>query len=101
MSKRSQAGTRAAIYIRVSTGKQVREGESLKGQTQANRRYAEAHEFVIDPRHVYVEEGVSGRKASRPKLDAMLAAAERGEFDHIIVWKLDRLGRTSRQLQRD
>jgi DNA invertase Pin-like site-specific DNA recombinase len=45
---------------------------------------------------VYRDHGVSGTKASRPELDKMLDRLSRG--DEVVVWKLDRLGRTTRHL---
>jgi DNA invertase Pin-like site-specific DNA recombinase len=41
---------------------------------------------------VFTDHGVSGAKASRPQLDACLAYLREG--DQLVVWKLDRLGRS-------
>jgi DNA invertase Pin-like site-specific DNA recombinase len=43
---------------------------------------------------LYVDTGFSGAKASRPALDRLMASAARREFDCILVWKLDRFGRS-------
>ena len=43
---------------------------------------------------VYTDEGCSGRKESRPGLDAMMRAAERGEVDLVAVWRFDRFARS-------
>lgn len=45
---------------------------------------------------VYTDHGVSGTKAKRPQLDKLLEHARAG--DEVVVWKLDRLGRNTRQL---
>lgn len=45
---------------------------------------------------VYTDHGVSGTKAKRPQLDKLLEHARVG--DEVVVWKLDRLGRNTRQL---
>jgi len=45
---------------------------------------------------VYRDEGISGAKSKRPGLDKALKALKRG--DHLIVWRLDRLGRSVRHL---
>lgn len=47
----------------------------------------------VKKRDRYVDEGVSGAKTSRPGLDALLADVEPG--DTIVVYKLDRLGRSA------
>lgn len=45
---------------------------------------------------VYTDHGVSGTKATRPQLEKVLEHARAG--DELVVWKLDRLGRNTRQL---
>ena len=40
----------------------------------------------------YCDEGVSGSCDSRPQLDLMLDAAQRGKFQAALIWRLDRLG---------
>jgi DNA invertase Pin-like site-specific DNA recombinase len=47
-----------------------------------------------EPAAEYVDTGFSGAKASRPALDRLMAAAARHEFDTILVYKLDRFGRS-------
>ena len=42
----------------------------------------------------YCDEGISGAKDSRPGLDRLLKDAETGNFSIVLVWKLDRLGRS-------
>ena len=46
----------------------------------------------------YVDQGISGAKDRRPALDRLLAAARRRQFDVLLVWRLDRLGRNLRHL---
>ena len=45
---------------------------------------------------IYRDQGISGTKTSRPELDKMLDRLSRG--DEVVVWKLDRLGRSTRHL---
>jgi DNA invertase Pin-like site-specific DNA recombinase len=47
-------------------------------------------------RDIYADDGVSGKFASRPQLDACLEALQPG--DTLNVWKLDRLGRSLQHL---
>jgi DNA invertase Pin-like site-specific DNA recombinase len=48
------------------------------------------------PDDIYADHGVSGKVAHRPQLDACLAALREG--DALVVWKLDRLGRSLKHL---
>jgi DNA invertase Pin-like site-specific DNA recombinase len=45
---------------------------------------------------VYADEGVSGTLASRPELDRLMDRLEEG--DEVVVWKLDRIGRNTRNV---
>ncbi len=88
--------SRAATYIRVSSEEQV-EGYSLDAQTRAVKLYAEAHDWEIV--HQYRDEGKSARSddlAKRPAFAKMLADAEAGRFDVLVVHKLDRFSRNLR-----
>jgi DNA invertase Pin-like site-specific DNA recombinase len=79
---------RVAIYTRVSTCDQNPETQALD-----LRRLAEQRGFEIV--HEYTDR-ISGAKAKRPALDAMLVAAHRREFDTVLVWAADRLARSVR-----
>ena len=46
----------------------------------------------------YVDTGVSGTKDSRPELNRLMADAHQRRFDAVLVWKLDRFGRSLRHL---
>jgi DNA invertase Pin-like site-specific DNA recombinase len=46
----------------------------------------------------YTDIGVSGSKDSRPELNRLMADAKQRRFDAILVWKLDRFGRSLRHL---
>jgi len=75
-----------ALYARVST-----DDQSVAAQLHELRAYAErAGAEVVE----YVDEGVSGRKTSRPRLDELLAAARRREISAVVVVRLDRLARS-------
>ncbi len=81
--------TRVAIYARVSTTEQ---DPSL--QLDELTHYAEARHLLVVG--TFVDQGISGARAQRPELDAMMAAAKRRQFDALLVWKLDRLARSVR-----
>jgi DNA invertase Pin-like site-specific DNA recombinase len=46
----------------------------------------------------YVDQGVSGSKESRPELNQLMADAHRRKFDAVLVWKIDRFGRSLKHL---
>lgn len=86
---------RVAIYLRVSTAKQV-EGYGLDTQKQQCMAWLD---YKIGPARykihkVYVDGGESGKKDSRPDLDEMTEAMEKGLIDLVVFGKLDRIGRT-------
>ena len=82
---------RAAIYARVSTTDQ-----STEPQVQEARRYVRARSWAEATE--YVDHGVSGAKDRRPALDRLIRDARRGRIDVIVIWSLDRLGRSLRHL---
>jgi site-specific DNA recombinase len=86
---------RAAVYARVSTAEQV-DGTSLGTQVERCEHYIAAQDWTAAGR--YVDEGVSGAKASRPALDQLLVAVRAGSLDAVVVSKLDRIGRSMRHL---
>ena len=81
---------RAVMYLRVSTGGQAH-GASIDIQREQCRQAATLHGLTVVGEHV--DAGVSGARAARPALDELTAAAAAGEFDVLLVAKLDRLGR--------
>src|SRR5258708_1544468 len=85
---------KAAIYCRVSTTA----GQSVEMQLRDLRQLAEQRGFEIVTE--FCDEGVSGSCDSRPQLDRMLADAQRGKFQAVLIWRLDRLGRSLHPLFR-
>ncbi len=85
---------RVAAYIRVSTTEQKLHGISLDAQVAKLTEYAEKHNMKIV--EWYKDEGVSGRKLikKRPELQRMMQDAKKGDFERIIMIKLDRFFRS-------
>jgi DNA invertase Pin-like site-specific DNA recombinase len=46
----------------------------------------------------YVDEGISGSKESRPALNRLMADAQQRKVDAVVVWKIDRFGRSLKHL---
>jgi len=82
---------RVAIYLRVSTKEQ-----NLQTQRQPITDYCRKNDLEIFKE--YPDEGISGSLASRPMLDTMLHDMREGKFETIIIYRLDRLGRSLRHL---
>jgi putative DNA-invertase from lambdoid prophage Rac len=76
---------RAAVYLRVSTRDQT-----LANQVPDLERMLSARGFVIVETYQDEESGVK----RRPELERLLTDAKRNYFDTVLVWALDRLGRT-------
>jgi DNA invertase Pin-like site-specific DNA recombinase len=77
---------RAALYMRVSTLDQHPESQLHDLRQMASQRgYEIVHEFT---------DKISGTKARRPGLDAMMVDARRGRFDVVLVWASDRIARS-------
>lgn len=77
---------KAALYARVSTHDQ----QTLPIQVSAMREYAQKRSWQIE---MCVEDTASGVK-DREKREQIILAAKRREIDVIVVWKLDRWGRS-------
>lgn len=87
MSKTSKSKLRAGLYARVSTHDQ----QTLPMQLKALRQYAKQRGLTVVSE---VKEIASGAKDNRPLRAELLKAARRREIDFIIVWRLDRWGRS-------
>jgi DNA invertase Pin-like site-specific DNA recombinase len=87
MSKTTTKPTRAAIYARVSTSDQ-----DTGMQVAELRQVCEQRGWCIVAQHL--DDGVSGAATSRAGLDALVADVHAGRVDVVVVWKLDRLGRS-------
>ena len=82
---------KVALYVRVST-----KDQNPAMQVSDLRRYAQQREFEIF--NEYVDVGISGTKASRPALDALMNAARKRLFDVVLVWRFDRFARSTKHL---
>ena len=78
-------------YVRVSTANQVERGYGLDAQRTTIASYAGVRGWDLT---WIVDEGQSGRDINRPGITGALAALKAGQFDGIVVAKLDRLSRS-------
>jgi DNA invertase Pin-like site-specific DNA recombinase len=83
---------RVALYARVST----LNGQHPEMQLAELREYASRRGWEIAGE--YVDEGVSGSKESRPELNRLMDDSHQRQFDVVLVWKIDRFGRSLKHL---
>ena len=83
---------RVALYARVST----LNGQHPEMQLAELREYASRRGWEISGEYLY--EGVSGSKESRPELNHLMSDSPLRQFDMVLVWKIDRFGRSLRHL---
>jgi site-specific DNA recombinase len=87
---------RAAIYVRVSTDEQGKSGLGLTDQRGKCADYCRLRDYVVD--RVVEDAGYSGKDLQRPGMLGLLAAVKAKEVDVVVVAKLDRLTRSTRDL---
>ena len=86
---------RALLYLRVSTSKQD-EGYSIPMQKERLVSYCKAMGWAVGG--VYVDPGFSGSSLERPGMTALIDAVNAGKGDVVLVYKLDRLSRSQRDV---
>jgi DNA invertase Pin-like site-specific DNA recombinase len=77
---------KTAIYVRVSTDEQ-----STASQEHELRAYCDRRGWTDCPTFT---DQLSGAKVGRPGLDSLMAAVRAGKIERVVVYKLDRLGRS-------
>jgi DNA invertase Pin-like site-specific DNA recombinase len=84
---------RVALYGRVST---IGKGQDTDLQLRELREYTTQRGWTVAGE--YVDAGVSGSKDSRPELNRLMLDAKQRKIDAVLVWKLDRFGRSLKHL---
>lgn len=85
----------AALYLRVSTELQADEGYSLADQDNRLRAYCTSQGWTVCEQHIYTD-AISGKSTDRPEYQRMLVAIEAGEVRRLVVTKLDRVSRNTK-----
>lgn len=96
---------RLALYARVSKPPKGELQEHQRRDQDPEVQLRELREWCRHKGHTIVEEYVdriSGAKDSRPALDRMMLDATKGlrDIDAVLVWKLDRFGRSTQHLHK-
>src|ERR1700693_4655332 len=85
----------AAVYSRVST---IGHGQDPAMQTRELTEYCQRRGWEVFD--LYVDNGVSGKKDSRPQLNRLMADAHARRFDVVVCWRFDRFSRSVSHLCR-
>lgn len=82
-----------AIYTRVSTTDQAREGHSLEEQEKRLRARCISNDYEVYK--VYTDAGISGKSTdNRPAYQQMMKDLKKGKFNSIMAFKMDRISRS-------
>jgi putative DNA-invertase from lambdoid prophage Rac len=84
---------KVGCYARVSTSDK---GQDPQMQLRELREYCANRGWTIAGE--YIDVGVSGSRDSRPQLNRLMTDAKQRRFDAVLVWKLDRFGRSLKHL---
>jgi len=86
-----------AIYVRVSTEEQAKEGYSIRAQIDKLKSYIMIKDWTFYK--VYADEGISGKNITdRPAINELIADIKAGRVNNVLVYKIDRLTRSTRDL---
>jgi site-specific DNA recombinase len=97
-SNNSNIPMRAALYVRVSSEDQAREGYSLVAQQEKLEEYGKKNGYLLNRENIYIDDGYSGKTENRPALRRLSENAQKHNFDVVLVYRLDRFFRNVRLL---
>ncbi len=94
------AKLRVALYLRVSTDEQAKEGYGLIFQEEKLRAFVQSQDYLLNEECVYRDEGFSGSLpiTERTGLQRLFEDADKRKFDVVLVYRLDRFFRKTRLL---
>lgn len=86
---------RVALYPRVS-GHEQEDNYSIPEQIDRMKKYCDSRDWIIHK--IYTDAGFTGSNLDRPGLQALMKDSEAGKFDMVLVYKLDRLSRSQKDV---
>jgi site-specific DNA recombinase len=95
MNSKTIKPKKAVIYCRVSSDRQVREGDGLKSQETRCREYAKMKGYTVTK--VFRDEGISGSLIERPAMKDLLAYLDTQQESLIVI--IDDISRLARNLE--
>ena len=87
---------KVAIYVRVSTEEQAKEGLSIDAQIDKCKAFCHARDWKVFK--IYKDAGFSAGTLNRPALELLLRDAQEKKFSIILVYKIDRFSRKLKDL---
>ncbi|MFA5604005.1 MAG: recombinase family protein [Bacilli bacterium] len=88
---------KTAIYLRVSTEDQAKEGFSISAQKEKLTKYVEVNDWELYD--YFIDDGISGKNITdRPELTRLIELVKKKEINNVLVYKLDRLTRSVKDL---
>jgi len=88
---------KTAVYVRVSTDEQAKEGYSIRAQIDKLKNYVQIKDW--DFYKVYADEGISGKNIQdRPAINELINDIKVGKVNNVVVYKIDRLTRSTKDL---
>lgn len=88
---------KTAVYIRVSTEEQAKEGFSIHAQKEKLTSYCKINDWDIWD--YYIDDGISGKNiVDRPEISRLLSDVKKGSVQNVLIYKLDRLTRSVKDL---
>lgn len=102
-TKETTTSERVAMYLRVSTNEQAKDGYGLDTQERLLKAYIGSNEdkgWITSDSLIYRDEGISGASnvSERPELSRLKEDVLAGKIDVLLVWKIDRLFRKTSYL---
>ena len=86
---------RVALYPRVS-GHEQEDNYSIPEQIERMKKYCESRDWQVYK--IYTDSGYTGSNMNRPGLQSLIKDSESGKFDMVLVYKLDRLSRSQKDV---
>lgn len=88
---------KTAVYLRVSTEDQAKEGFSIAAQKEKLTKYVEVNDWELY--EYFIDDGISGKNIKdRPELTRLIELIKKKEINNVLVYKLDRLTRSVKDL---
>jgi len=88
---------KTAIYVRVSTEEQAKEGFSIRAQQDKLKDYIRIKDWELYD--IYIDEGISGKNITeRPAINRLISDVMKKKVENVLVFKIDRLTRNTKDL---